>query len=222
MSTWGFLTNHAHVVIQVARNPRSTVREISLATGITERATIHVLHDLRDSGIIATWREGRQNINELDLSALAKHRPWGASSMEVPQALLDATLRGLGRLAPKESHAERARRVRVRRHSTNSARRWGFLTTHALILIYVTQHSHSTVREIALAVGVTERAAHSTLQDLREGGIVECERQGRRNSYSVNMQRLAPYRREGTAPDLVPASFVSFLLEGLLTLRPAV
>ncbi len=100
-------------------------------------------------------------------------------------------------------------------------RRWGFLTTHALILIHVTQHPRSTVREIALAVGVTERAAHSALQDLREEGIIDCEREGRRNSYTVNLDRLAAYRREGTAPNLVPTAFVSFLLGALLELRAA-
>ncbi len=99
-------------------------------------------------------------------------------------------------------------------------RRWGFLTTHALILIHVTQHPRSTVREIALAVSLTERAAHSALQDLREEGIIEREREGRRNSYTVNFDQLEGYRREGTAPDLVPGAFVSMLLTGLLALRP--
>ncbi len=99
-------------------------------------------------------------------------------------------------------------------------RRWGFLTTHALVLIHVTQHPHSTVRDIALAVGVTERAAHSVLRDLRDAGILDCERYGRRNSYTVNFEHLAGYRREGTAPDLVPDSFVSSLLDGLLPLQP--
>ena len=70
-------------------------------------------------------------------------------------------------------------------------RRWGFLTTHALVLIHVTQHPHSTVRDIATAVGVTERAAHSVLRDLRDSRIVEAERAGRRNSYTVSFEHLA-------------------------------
>lgn len=99
MATWGFLTNHAHVLIQVARHPRSTVREIALATGITERATITVLHDLRGAGIVCSERDGRQNVNRLHLAALAKHRPWAASRMEIPEALIEATIAGLSRLA---------------------------------------------------------------------------------------------------------------------------
>jgi len=101
-----------------------------------------------------------------------------------------------------------------------AVRRWGFLTTHALSLIYVTQHPHSTVREIAGAVGVTERATHAVLGDLREAGIIDRQRNGRRNSYDVNFERLARFRREGTAPGLVPEDFVSFLMAALLDLRP--
>ncbi len=98
-------------------------------------------------------------------------------------------------------------------------RRWGFLTTHALVLIHVTQQPHSTVRDIAAAVGVTERAAHSVLRDLRDSGIVVAERAGRRNSYTVSFEHLSAYRREGTAPDLVPDTFVSALMDGLLPLQ---
>ena len=98
-ATWGFLTNHAHVLIQIAREPRSTVREIALTAGITERAAISVLHDLRRAGIVCTQREGRKNVNRVDFTALAAHRPWGASDMEIPKALIDATLTGLSGLA---------------------------------------------------------------------------------------------------------------------------
>lgn len=99
-------------------------------------------------------------------------------------------------------------------------RRWGFLTTQALILIHVTQHPRSTVREIALAVGVTERAAHSALQDLREAGIIERQREGRRNYHSVNFEHLTAFRRGGTAPGLVPDAFVSSLIDSLLGMGP--
>ena len=99
-------------------------------------------------------------------------------------------------------------------------RRWGFLTTHALILIFVSQNPRSTVREIADAVGITERAAHSALQDLREGDIIQREREGRRNRYHLDFERLAGFRREGTAPDLVPGAFVAYLLDALLAVRP--
>ena len=106
MGKWGFLTNHAHVLIQVARNPRSTNREIAIATGITERAAISVLHDLRGAGIVSTRRDGRQNVNQVDPIVLAKHRPWGASDMEIPEALVEATLRGLASVAAQGANSD--------------------------------------------------------------------------------------------------------------------
>jgi DNA-binding transcriptional ArsR family regulator len=99
-------------------------------------------------------------------------------------------------------------------------RRWGFLTTQALILIHVAEHPRSTVRQIALAVGVTERATHAALQDLREAGVVERQRDGRRNYHSINFEHLAEYRREGSTPGLVPDAFVSSLIDSLLALKP--
>lgn len=221
---WGFLTNHAHALIQIARNPMSTVREIALAAGITERAAHAILSDLRSARLISSRRAGRQNVNTIDLAALVRHRPWGASDMEIPESLIHATLRGLAQVASADglpnSEADAADPPSEPSQELNGARRWGFLTTHALVLIYVTQHPYSTVREIALAVGVTERAAHSVLQDLREGRILNRERSGRRNSYTVNFEHLASFRREGTAPDLVPDKFVASLVSALLPLQP--
>jgi len=52
LPNWGFLTNHAHVLIWVTQHPHSTVRQIALATGLTERATVGILQDIRREGII--------------------------------------------------------------------------------------------------------------------------------------------------------------------------
>ncbi len=93
--SWGFLTNHAHVLIQIARDPRSTVREIANAAGITERATHSVLSDLREGGIVHATRDGRNNVYSIDIQTLVRGERWSASDMEIPQSLIDATLRGL-------------------------------------------------------------------------------------------------------------------------------
>ncbi len=112
MTKWGFLTNHAHVLIQIARDPRSTVREIAGTAGITERAVHAVIKDLRQAGIIDAQRDGRRNVYRLDPIVLMKHRPWGASDMEIPATLIDATLRGLSQVAVAEGspHAEPSRK----------------------------------------------------------------------------------------------------------------
>ena len=95
--------------------------------------------------------------------------------------------------------------------------RWGFLTNHALVLIYVVRHSGATVREISSGVGVTERATLEILRLLSEDGIVERHREGRRNTYSVDFAALAAYRREGTV-SLTPREFVDGLIKTLLAI----
>lgn len=99
MRAWGFLTNHAHVLIQIARDPRTTVREMAQNTGITERAAHSVLRDLRDARIVLVERDGRRNAYRIDVQALANHPRWAASEMEIPRPLIDATIKGLAEVA---------------------------------------------------------------------------------------------------------------------------
>ena len=73
---------------------------------------------------------------------------------------------------------------------------WGFLTNHALIMIYVIRHSGSTVRQISEGVRITDRATLAILRQLSEDGIVERHRDGRKNTYAVNFDKLAAYRDE--------------------------
>lgn len=92
---------------------------------------------------------------------------------------------------------------------------FSFLTNYALALVFVVQHPDSTVRTISTCVGVTERAALSILRDLDDEGIVERQRLGRRNTYSVNFHRLAGLRRGGTASPLTPRAFVDVVTRTL-------
>ena len=56
---WTFLTNHALVLLFVARHQRITAREISLEVGITERAVWMIIADLEEAGYLQKCREGR-------------------------------------------------------------------------------------------------------------------------------------------------------------------
>ena len=87
--------------------------------------------------------------------------------------------------------------------------RWGLLTNHALVLIHVTEHRRSTLREIALSVGITERAALSILRALEEDSIVARRKDGRRNVYTVDMEALLAHRSHGqyTIEQLATALF---------------
>jgi DNA-binding MarR family transcriptional regulator len=69
---------------------------------------------------------------------------------------------------------------------TDEARpRWDFLTNHAHVLLCISQDPAIRVREIADAVGITERSAHKILSELVEERYVLRERHGRRNRYKV-------------------------------------
>ncbi len=58
---WTFLTNHAHVLICLARDPRVLVRELAQMVGITERAVLAIVGDLEEAGVVVRQREGRTN-----------------------------------------------------------------------------------------------------------------------------------------------------------------
>jgi hypothetical protein len=60
-SGWDFLTNHAHVLLCVARDPGIRLRDIAAAVGITERGAHKVLTELVDEGYVLRERHGRRN-----------------------------------------------------------------------------------------------------------------------------------------------------------------
>ena len=68
-------------------------------------------------------------------------------------------------------------------------RAWSFLTNHALVLTHIGRCPESTGLEIALAVGITERAVRKILADLQTAGYVQTEKIGRRNRYRVDVHR---------------------------------
>jgi hypothetical protein len=92
---------------------------------------------------------------------------------------------------------------------------WDFLTNHAHVLTCVAHDPGIRLREIAAAVGITERAAHRILSELVDEGYVLRERHGRRNRYQVVPE--LPLRHP-----LVQGREVGDLLEVLLgSARPA-
>jgi len=58
---WTFLTNHAHVLITITRDPQITLREVAAKVGVTERATQKIVADLEAGGYLSRARHGRRN-----------------------------------------------------------------------------------------------------------------------------------------------------------------
>lgn len=59
-SSWTFLTNHAPVLLTVAREPDVRVADLAARVGITARAALLVLRDLEDEGYLHRERVGRR------------------------------------------------------------------------------------------------------------------------------------------------------------------
>lgn len=61
MPDWTFLTNHAHVLLCVARDPGARLRDVAGDVGITERAAQRIVADLVEAGYLERERHGRRN-----------------------------------------------------------------------------------------------------------------------------------------------------------------
>jgi|SRR5580658_2863880 hypothetical protein len=58
---WTFLTNHARVLLCIARDPGIRLRDIADRIGITERSAYGIVLDLADAGYIIKEKAGRRN-----------------------------------------------------------------------------------------------------------------------------------------------------------------
>jgi hypothetical protein len=65
MSSWTFLTNHAHVLLCIARDPAIRLRDVATEVDITERAAQRIVAELVEAGYLSRSREGRRNHYEV-------------------------------------------------------------------------------------------------------------------------------------------------------------
>ncbi len=59
--SWTFLTNHAHVLLAIARTPDLRLKEIAARVDVTERTATQILADLESAGCIQRHKFGRRN-----------------------------------------------------------------------------------------------------------------------------------------------------------------
>lgn len=69
MGEWTFLTNHAQVLVCIARDPDTRLRHIAERVGLTERATHRIVCDLIDGGYLTRHRLGRRSFYEVHADA---------------------------------------------------------------------------------------------------------------------------------------------------------
>src|SRR5579872_5322362 len=61
MVSWGFLTNHARVLLCVAHDPGVRLRDIAASLGIIERSAHGFVTDLTAAGYVVKQKDGRRN-----------------------------------------------------------------------------------------------------------------------------------------------------------------
>lgn len=89
------------------------------------------------------------------------------------------------------------------------AHRFTLLTHHAHVLILLAQSPDVRMREIAVRIGITERAVQRIVDDLSTSGCVEVTKNGRRNRYQVRNDNplLHPVEQHCNIGDLLRCMF---------------
>jgi Mn-dependent DtxR family transcriptional regulator len=71
----------------------------------------------------------------------------------------------------------------------DTAGEWTFLSNYAHVLVCIAQNPDVRLRDVAERVGITERTAVRLVSQLDEAGIVVRVKDGRRNSYLINVNK---------------------------------
>jgi len=71
--TWLFLTNHAHVLLCIARDPQARTRDIAEQVGITERAAKRIVAELVAEKYLTRTKVGRRNHYTINRRGRLRH-----------------------------------------------------------------------------------------------------------------------------------------------------
>jgi hypothetical protein len=89
--------------------------------------------------------------------------------------------------------------------SGNQEHSWRFVTNHAHVLECIAADPTIRLRDVAVAVGITERTAAQIVNDLEQAGYLTKTRDGRRNQYEIHGELTLrhPHHRHRTVGDLI-------------------
>ena len=76
-------------------------------------------------------------------------------------------------------------------------RHWRVLSTHAHILVLLHLQPRIAMREVAAAVGITERRVAANIADLRAEGLMKVIKRGQPNTYRVLRSATLPVSAHG-------------------------
>jgi DNA-binding transcriptional regulator LsrR (DeoR family) len=66
---------------------------------------------------------------------------------------------------------------------------WTFFSNNAHVLVCLTHTPQPTTREIAAQVGITERAVQRIVKKMVDAGVLNIEKEGRRNRYELDLDQ---------------------------------
>ena len=67
---------------------------------------------------------------------------------------------------------------------------WTFLTNHGHVLVCLAVQPDVLLRDVALSIGITERAVQQIVADLELAGVIVRLRVGRRNRYILRPRSI--------------------------------
>jgi hypothetical protein len=70
---WTLLTGHGRVLVEIARDPKARIRDISATAGLTERTVQAIVADLTAEGYISRTRTGRRTLYTVNADSLFRH-----------------------------------------------------------------------------------------------------------------------------------------------------
>lgn len=70
---WTLLSNHGYVLLCIAEDPDTRLRDIADRVGITERAVFGIVQDLERGGILQRVKVGRRNNYVINVDSPLRH-----------------------------------------------------------------------------------------------------------------------------------------------------
>jgi hypothetical protein len=112
VADWSFLTNHAWVLLCIARDPGVRLRDLATSLGITERSAHGIVTDLATAGYVLKHKDGQRNSYQipahLPLPELTSQEP-AIAEVLVLLAGASATLQTTRNTAPGRTGVPAAR-----------------------------------------------------------------------------------------------------------------
>jgi predicted ArsR family transcriptional regulator len=66
---------------------------------------------------------------------------------------------------------------------------WTFFSNYGHVLVCLSRNNEARLRDVALEVGITERAVQKIVRDMQDAGFVTVSKQGRCNRYRLNKRK---------------------------------